>query len=86
MKLRPLFWTKVPAKQGTIWAEIMAEKALLSETQLTVMEQLFQQAASAVVSAQQPKSGTFLLSGTDSVGFASLAWADCLPFVPTLVI
>lgn len=61
VKLRPLFWTKVPAKPGTVWAEISDQKALLSDAQMSVIEQLFPQAAAAVVAAKEPKQGGFCL-------------------------
>lgn len=57
VKLRPLFWTKVPAKPGTVWAEIIAPKTELNEQQLTVIEHLFPQAAAATPSTQQQKQG-----------------------------
>ena len=57
VKLRPLFWTKVPARADTIWAKVVPPPAVLTEDQLTALERLFPQAASTVLAKTQSKPG-----------------------------
>ena len=57
VKLRPLFWTKVPARADTIWAKVVPPPAVLTEDQLTALERLFPQAASTVLTKTQSQPG-----------------------------
>ena len=48
VKLRPFFWTKLPANKVNIWSRVQPPSAELQKGQMAALEQLFAQTESRV--------------------------------------
>lgn len=69
VKLRPFFWTKLPANKDNIWGRVQPPCAELELGQMAALEHLFAQAASTITPGRKKGAdGEPLLSHQNRTG------------------
>lgn len=56
VKLRPFFWSKLPANKDNIWARVQPPSAELELGQMTALEHLFAQTATNITPGRKKGS------------------------------
>ena len=79
VKLRPFFWSKLPANKDNIWSRVQPPFPELEKGQMTALEHLFAQNATTVTPGRKKGAPDGMHSLLMTMCFSVASWLTCCP-------